>query len=243
MIRSPSLKIAVALGVVWTTITVGGGIAQAGGTTSLDKLVSEGIVLALPAAAALLLIATLVGGWRRAVGITAPQTLRVALLPALFVVALLGLAVASGLPETEILTRIAINTAFVGISEELMFRGVLLAPLVASFGIRRGVLFGALAFGAVHSLNALATGEIGPAVAQSALAIGMGLWAARLRLATGSLFAPIVLHGLWDLALVAVIAGGGTTTLALAASVTALVGAVVLGIVAWRGLGALTPAR
>lgn len=243
MNRSPSLKIAIALGIMWATITVGGGIAQAGGTTSLDKLVSEGIVVALPVAAALLLVSVVVGGWRRAVGLTTPRNLKSALLPALFVLALLGLAAASGLPGSEILTRIAINTAFVGISEELMFRGVLLAPLVERFGIRRGVLFGALAFGAVHSLNALATGELGPAIAQSVLAIGMGLWAARLRLATDSLFAPIILHGLWDFALIAVIAGGGTTTLTLTASLAALVGAIGLGIVAWRGLGALTPAR
>jgi membrane protease YdiL (CAAX protease family) len=234
--RRPSRVVTSLLLLAWIAVTIGGGLLQAGGTSSLDALARSGIVFAIPAAALLLLAVATVGDNRRAFGLVRPSSWRPALTPALVVAVMLALAVASGLPTAETLTTLAVNAAFVGLSEELAFRGLLLATLLAYLPVRRAVLLSALIFGATHSLNALMTGELGAAIAQSALAVGMGLWAARLRLETGSLVAPIALHALWDLALLDVIAGGATGLLPVAASVVALLGAALLGVWGWRRL-------
>lgn len=235
---SERLSLIGALGalLVWTTITVGAGIVQAGGSASLDELTSRGIVWGIPVAGAFLLLAY--ARRRDEIGITMPIAWRPALVPSIAVALLLGLALVGGLPDATTLFLLALNTAFVGLSEELMFRGVLLGALLGRTGVRRAVILSAIAFGGVHSLNGLITGEIGSALAQSLIAIGMGCWAASLRLRTGSLLAPVVLHGLWDLALLSVIVAGASVELTLVVSVSAIGFAVGLGVWGWRTLGA-----
>lgn len=234
--RSSLIGALVALA-IWTTITVGSGIVQAEGTASLDELASGGIVWGIPLAGAFLLLGY--GRRRVEIGLVAPAAVRPALVPSLAVALLLALALAGGLPEPTILALLVVNTAFVGISEELMFRGVLLGALLDRTSVRRAVALSALAFGTVHSLNGLITGEIGSALVQSLIAIGMGCWAASLRLRTGSLFVPIVLHALWDLALLSVIVAGASVEITLAVSVCAIGFAIGLGVWGWRTLGAL----
>jgi membrane protease YdiL (CAAX protease family) len=237
MSRRPSLPTAIVLLLVWAAVTIGGGLLQSGGQGALDALVTSGVVWAIPAAAALLLLAAWLRGWRRALGLVAPTAWRPALVPALAVALLLGLSAASGLPAPATLLLLVANAAFVGLSEELMFRGVLLSSLLGRLGVRRAALVVAIAFGAIHSANALLTGDLGPAVAQSVMAVGMGLWAAAIRVRTGSLLLPVVLHGLWDLALFGVLATGEAAQFAAAVSLSAVLLIPVLGVWAWRQLG------
>jgi membrane protease YdiL (CAAX protease family) len=61
-----------------------------------------------------------------------------------------------------------------------------------------------LAFGAIHILNVFMTGELRAALIQSAAAALSGLLFIALRLRTGSLWPPIIVHGLWDFATFAV---------------------------------------
>ena len=233
---APSLRNALIALVIWVGITIGGGLVQAGGTSSVDKLASEGIVWGIPVAALFLLIAYR-GKWSQ-LGLVEPTSCRTAL-PAILAVALLmALAVANGLPATSVLIFLVVNAMAVGLSEELAFRGVLLRALLGTYSVRRAVLISAISFGAVHSLNALMTGELVPALFQSCLAVGMGMWAANIRIRTGSLYLPMVLHGLWDLALLIVLNGVAGTTLALAVSVAALAFAAGLGVWGWRSAGA-----
>ena len=233
---APSLRNALIALVIWVGITIGGGLVQAGGTSSVDKLASEGIVWGIPVAALFLLIAYR-GKWSQ-LGLVEPTSCRTAL-PAILAVALLmALAVANGLPATSVLIFLVVNAMAVGLSEELAFRGVLLRALLGTYSVRRAVLISAISFGAVHSLNALMTGELVPALFQSCLAVGMGMWAANIRIRTGSLYLPMVLHGLWDLALLIVLNGVAGTTLALAVSVAALAFAAGLGVWGWRSVGA-----
>ena len=56
MSSKPSLRNALIALVVWVVITIGGGLLQAGGPSSLDGLVSGGIVWAIPLAALFLLV-------------------------------------------------------------------------------------------------------------------------------------------------------------------------------------------
>ena len=233
---APSLRNALIALVIWVGITIGGGLVQAGGTSSVDNLASEGIVWGIPVAALFLLIAYR-GKWSQ-LGLVEPTSCRTAL-PAILAVALLmALAVANGLPATSVLIFLVVNAMAVGLSEELAFRGVLLRALLGTYSVRRAVLISAISFGAVHSLNALMTGELVPALFQSCLAVGMGMWAANIRIRTGSLYLPMVLHGLWDLALLIVLNGVAGTTLALAVSVAALAFAAGLGVWGWRSAGA-----
>ena len=233
---APSLRNALIALVIWVGITIGGGLVQAGGTSSVDKLASEGIVWGIPVAALFLLIAYR-GKWNQ-LGLVAPTSWRPALPVMLAVALLMALAVANGLPATSVLIFLVVNAMAVGISEELAFRGMFLRALLGTYSVRRAVLISAVSFGAVHSLNALMTGELVPALFQSCLAVGMGMWAANIRIRTGSLYLPMLLHGLWDLALLIVLNGVAGTTLSLAVSVAALAFAVGLGVWGWRSAGA-----
>jgi membrane protease YdiL (CAAX protease family) len=236
MASKPSLRNALMALVVWVVITIGGGLLQAGGPSSLDGLVSGGIVWAIPLAALFLLVIYR-GKWDQ-LGLIASGSWREAR-PVMIVVAfLLALAVANGLPGTSVLLFLVVNSAAVGVSEELAFRGVALRALRGSYPLRRAVLISALAFGAVHSLNAIVTGDLASAVTQSIFAIGMGMWTANIRIRTGSLFLPILLHGLWDLALFIALHGPAGSPLLLVASVSAVIFAVGLGVWGWRSVEA-----
>ena len=237
MSRRPSLIIALLLVVSWMAITIGGGLAQAGGTTALDELATSGIVFAIPAAAAFLLAAVAAFGWTRSIGLARSHANRILLVPSLAVATLLALSAANGLPANEILLLLVVNTAFVGISEELAFRGLLLSALLGRFSIRRAVLIGALLFGVVHSFNAFLTGDLGQAVTQSVIAVGMGIWAGALRVKTGSLLGPMLLHALWDLALFCVLATATGSGLAAATSLLAILFVFVLAVWGWKQLG------
>ena len=211
-----------------------------GGQTGIAELVRDELMIGVVGGALLLLVVAIAGGVGPAIGLVAPVpgTLRIAALPALWVAVMLAIAFGmAGIPAMPAIGFITANALLVGLSEELMFRGVLLSAL-GEMGPRRAVLWTALAFGAVHALNSFVTGEPVQAVLQSLLALGMGFWAGAIRLRTGSLLLPILLHGLWDLALLVGITG--ETPLAL--SVVSIVGVVVLGTMGWRALPTETPA-
>jgi len=231
---TPSRRNALIALVIWVAITIGGGLIQAGGPSSMDELVSAGVVWGIPLAALFLLIAYR-GKWSQ-LGLVAPTSWRAARPAVIAVALLLVLAIANGLPTTSVLLFLVTNSMAVGISEELAFRGVVLRALLGSYSIRRAVLISALAFGAVHSLNALMTGEVVPALMQSGIAVGMGMWAASIRISTGSLYPSILLHGLWDLALLIVISGVAGSPISIIVSASAIIFAIGLGMWGWRSV-------
>ena len=105
-----------------------------------------------------------------------------------------------GLPPATVVLWVLANTFLVGLSEELMFRGVLFQALQNTVSIWPAVALTTLAFGAIHSLNVFITGDLRAAVIQSTAAALSGLFFIALRLRTGSLWPCIVVHGLWDCA-------------------------------------------
>lgn len=237
--KVPSRRLALALLAVWLVVTLAPQALAGGGEAEIAELVRDGLMVGIAGGALLLLVAALLGGYGRAIGLvgSAGSRLPLAGLAAAWVAAMLVVAFAgAGVPGLPALAFLVVNCVFVGVSEELMFRGFLLAAFRDAGG-RRAVAWTALAFGAVHALNAVVTGEPVAAIAQAALAVGMGIWAGALRLRTGSLLLPVVLHGLWDLALFVGIVG--ETPLAL--SLLSIAGVVVLGVVGWRTLPANDP--
>ena len=217
----------VALGVylIWQAINSVIQIAGAGpdGIDLLD-LVKHGIAPSLAAAALFLLVVVLLMRWGREVGLAqGPQrgTLKV-IWPWLLFLALFAFsALGAGLPPASVVLFIIINTALVGWSEEVMFRGVWLRGLFRSFGIWVAIIGSSLIFGAIHLLNVFLTGDLNGAVLQAASAFLSGVFLAAVRLRSGSLWTGIVLHGLWD-AGTFLVAAGGAAAGATAAAPTAL---------------------
>jgi membrane protease YdiL (CAAX protease family) len=99
-----------------------------------------------------------------------------------------------GLSPSTVLVFVAINCLFVGFSEELMPRGAVLQGFRHAATIWPAVLLTSILFGAMHSSKVFVTGELKPALIQSAAAFLSGLLFIALRLRTGSLWPPIILH-------------------------------------------------
>ena len=208
------LVISLAAFVGWLLVTVVSGQLRSGGHGPLADAVTRG--LGWPFLLAVLFLLAVVAWQRwRDIGLNrlAPaRSLWLTWLPMLYIVVGLGLAVALGLPPAGVLLWVLFNTFLVGMSEELMFRGVLLQAFRHTVSIWPAVWLTTLAFGAIHTLNVFLTGDLRAASIQSVAAALSGLLFIALRLRTGSLWPSIVVHGLWDFATfaIAVARGGGT---------------------------------
>jgi uncharacterized protein len=194
------LAISLATFVGWMLITVVGEQLGAGANQPLSESVSRGP--GWPFIAAVAFVGAVVAWQRwRDIGLhplPAPRSLLLAWLPLLYIAGGLGLSIHQGLPPAAVVMWVLLNTLLVGLSEELMFRGVLFQALRHTVSIVPAVVLTTLAFGAVHSLNVFITGDLRGAVIQSTAAALSGLFFIALRLRTGSLWPCIVVHGLWD---------------------------------------------
>jgi membrane protease YdiL (CAAX protease family) len=225
--------VALAVYVIWQAINTGIQVAGTGpdGIDLLD-LVQHGIAPSLAAAALFLLAVVVLFRWVREVGLAqGPQrgTLRV-IWPWLMYLALFAAsALNAGLPPVSVTLFILANTALVGWSEEVMFRGVWMRGLFRSFGIWVAILGSSLIFGAIHVLNVFLTGDLKGAVIQAVAAFLSGVFLAAVRLRTGSLWTGIVLHALWD-AGTFLVAAGATATATAAPTAMGDYGSIVMSI-------------
>jgi membrane protease YdiL (CAAX protease family) len=195
------LAISLVAFVGWLLITVVGGRIHTGEAPLLEA-VTRGLGWPFLVAALFLLALVAWQQWRD-VGLDqlpSGRSLWLTWLPMLYIVTGLGLSAAFGLPPAGVLAWILFNTFLVGLSEELMFRGVLLQAFRRTVSIWPAVWLTTLAFGAIHILNVFMTGDLRTAVIQAAAAALSGLLFIALRLRTGSLWTGIVVHGLWDFA-------------------------------------------
>jgi len=172
----------------------------AGPQTSVVEFVSNGIAWPIVLAAAFLLLVVCVTGWSN-IGFhrfKVLPTLKLMWLPMIYIAAFAGIAIALGLPAGRNLALIMLNTGFVGLSEELMFRGILFSGLRSRLGLQSSIWICCILFGAIHVLNAFQTGMIEAAMLQAVAAFMTGTLFLALRMRTGSLFPVIVLHAVWD---------------------------------------------
>jgi uncharacterized protein len=114
------------------------------------------------------LIAVAILGWWRQVGLRVPEprSWRLAWFPFLLILIFLALAKLLGFPGGTIVLFVLINTLFVGISEELMTRGVLFYGTLSRFGIWTTIVLVSVLFGAMHLGNGFITGEWGSAASR-----------------------------------------------------------------------------
>lgn len=194
------LAVALVAFVCWLAITIVIGNLTTGGETGLVDGVQRGIGWGWVAAGAFILGVVLWQGWHD-VGLNRWPELRawrLTWLPMIYIVAALVGATFAGLPPATTLLIILINTLLVGFSEELMLRGAVLQGFRHTVSIWPAVFLTSVAFGAMHSLNVFVTGDLWPALLQSCAAFLSGLLFIALRLRTGSLWPPIIIHALWD---------------------------------------------
>jgi uncharacterized protein len=195
------LVIAFIVVATWAAITVWGGLLQAG-RGSLGTLVTQNIVVATPLAALFLLIVARFAGWTD-LGLTAPRPPGSPWLLwpiGVYVIALSALAATTHVIPLGVVAIVAINTAFVGFSEELAFRGVLWGAARKAMPFWPGVLLVSAAFGSVHLLNTFITGQFGEAAIQAFNAALSGFGYLALRIRTRSLIPIMIGHCLWDFA-------------------------------------------
>ena len=198
-----TLPLALAALAIWLSLTLGvGRLLGAGKPQSLSDAVAASIGPAWVVAALFALLVAMVSTERRDAGLRAPQSLWLVWPPLLYSLLMLLVAWAGGWPAPRMLLIVSCNTALVALSEELMFRSVLLQSLLDRFAIWPAVLMSSALFGVVHTLNGLTTGDVNGALWQSAAAFLQGIGYAAIRLRTRSVWPMMVVHGLWDFALV-----------------------------------------
>jgi hypothetical protein len=187
---------------IWLIVVVGGGLLQVRGQpTQLDELVKNQLIFGVLGAVVFLTGVISYLNWWDQIGWKGPNNSRnmhLLWLPAIFLFFLLVIVLFTGLPPTRILLIVIINTLMVGISEELMFRGLLFHGVSSSFGIWRAVWITAAIFGSVHTLNGLITGDFKASVVQAFFAGMFGVWAVALRVRLDTVIPLIIIHWLWD---------------------------------------------
>lgn len=138
-------------------------------------------------------------GWNDA-GLNSPFAAR-SLLPLWLPLALVTTTIAGvliiGTPPGRAMVFMLGNTLLVGVSEELMFRGILFEALRSKFPIWPAILITSLLFAAMHLLNARGIGFTAAAV-QSCEAFCTGMLLMAIRIRTRSLDPAILFHCAWD---------------------------------------------
>ncbi|KAA0688153.1 CPBP family intramembrane metalloprotease [Neorhizobium sp. P12A] len=185
---------------LWAAILATSVQITAGDQRSVVQLVSQGVVW--PIVMAVLFLAAILVSFRWTdIGFEPFQiasTLRLMWLPLLYLITFSGIVIVLGLPPLQKLVFIVINTIFVGISEEVMFRGILFSGLRSRFRFWPSIWLSCGLFGLIHVLNAVQTGNWTASTLQAIAAFQTGLILMALRVRTGSLYPVIMLHAVWD---------------------------------------------
>nr|WP_315399290.1 CPBP family intramembrane glutamic endopeptidase [uncultured Duganella sp.] len=225
-----TLPLALGALAVWLALTLGGGrLASGGRQQSLAEAAGGAIGWHWALAALFAAALALASADRRGAGLRAPvpfNSIRLAWPPLLYTLLMLFIAWAGDLPPRAVVLVVACNTALVAVSEELMFRAVLLQGLLDKYPVWPAALACSAIFGLVHATNGLATGDLGAALWQAAAAALQGVAYAALRVRTGSVWPMVAVHGLWDFSLTTSVlsatAQGETSVLPVAALVAVL---------------------
>jgi len=89
-------------------------------------------------------------------------------------------------------------TLLVGISEELIFRGIFLHALLGRMTPQKAVILSAIAFSLLHSINVIAGLTIYMMLVHMLLTFISGFYLAAVMLKTKSIIPLIIWHWFWD---------------------------------------------
>lgn len=211
--RPNHLGVALVTFVLWVLLILGGQKVVFPNAGNLDDLVKTQVNIIFVIAAVLLLGVTIFFKLQRQVGLkpAEPPSSWLLLWPqALFIVLILGAAIASGLPPASVVLFVLLNTMIVGVHEELMCRGILFQGLLSRLSIWQAILLTSFLFGSIHALNGFLTGQVALSLVQAVTAMMSGLWFQAVRLRTRSIYPGMLFHGLWDFAVFVMQAGART---------------------------------
>ncbi|MFC4613116.1 CPBP family intramembrane glutamic endopeptidase [Cellulomonas algicola] len=136
--------------------------------------------------------------------------------PALLLVAVIGNLAGtrwSAVSLDFVVAALALGV-FVGFTEELTTRGVLLVGLRGSTAEVWVALVSSLCFGLMHGINIVLGQSVADTIPQIGQAFLQGLTFYIVRRVTGSLVGAMVLHGAWDFSVFTLEQAGGTNPLA-----------------------------
>ena len=170
-----------------------------------SESVLKGIVIPIGLGAGLLAIAaTWLGWWRPAMVEERKAGPRWALLVPvlLLVIALMGtVGIDVGAADSQTLLLIALGTALVGFSEELLTRGLMIVGFRGSLSEAWVWFLSSLFFGLLHGINVFFGQSIGATVQQMGFAFALGTAFYVTRRVTGLLVVTMVIHAIWDFGL------------------------------------------
>jgi hypothetical protein len=205
--------LALAIVAIWATITLVVPTLLLDGKTTLQELITRNLAWGVAGAAAFLVAAVRIAGWRD-MGFRAPAPAgwwKLLWLPALYLCGLAAVGLATGKLVPAAVAMVAVNTAMVGFSEELAFRGVLWGAARKALPFWSGFLLVSAAFGSVHVFNAILTGELAGAGVQALNAFMSGAAYLAIRIRTHSIIPIMVIHALWDFVVFLVGSGASGT--------------------------------
>lgn len=190
---------------IWLGLTLGLGMLEAGGRQqSLAEAAGGSIGMAWLLAALFAATVAYAMPDRRQAGLLPPapwRSVRLVWLPLLYTLLMLLVSWAGEFPDMRTTAVIACNTTLVALSEELMFRSILLQGMLSRYALLPSVLASSAIFGVVHAVNGFSTGDVHAALWQSIAAALQGVAYAAIRVRTGSVWPMVVVHGLWDFSL------------------------------------------
>ncbi|KRN04637.1 hypothetical protein FC86_GL000085 [Holzapfeliella floricola DSM 23037 = JCM 16512] len=102
---------------------------------------------------------------------------------------------------TQVLIVI-ITTFFVGFSEELMFRGILLHVFLEKRSIRYSIIASAIAFSLLHSVNVLGGEPFGAMLLQLVLTFVFGIVFSCLAILIRNIIPLMIYHFIWDMVII-----------------------------------------
>jgi hypothetical protein len=167
----------------------------------LSKLVTEKLNYGIFFAALSLVLFSFLLKCHVRVGLVAraPFYNKILIVPLLIIlISLAGSYYGGAFSDRSLIKWVLINTFFVGMSEELMFRGFLMSSFTNKFGYWPAVIWSSALFGAVHVINGFTTGEFGLAAIQALFAMSSGLLFLAVRVKTLSIIPAMFVHWIWD---------------------------------------------
>lgn len=203
------LGFAIVVVAIWAAITLMVPKLMLDGQASLQDMITQNLAWGVAGAAAFLVLVVWLAGWRD-MGLRAPSPpgwWKLLWLPALYLAGLGVLGVATGKLEAAGVLMVLLNTAMVGFSEELAFRGVLWGGARKALSFWPAFLLVSAMFGSVHVFNAVLTGELAAAGVQALNAFMSGAAYLAIRIRTRSIIPIMVIHATWDF--VVFLAGSG----------------------------------
>jgi len=212
----PGLKPALAVFAVYLVLlfglqrSIGSDVDYTEIAGSLDSF-RDVVVIPIGIVSVFLAVVTTYFGWWRPVLFEARTTPRWLITwPVLAAAAMIAnIAADADQWETDFLLTVFLGFAFVGFSEELMTRGLLLTGARAQHREIWAWLISTACFAGMHSMNALNGQDIGTTALQVVSTFGAGTLLYFARRITGTLLVPMLLHGLFD-ATLTIHAGPGT---------------------------------